>query len=262
VTVACQTPTLETPADQTPVTILPGRLAVLSALSIPAMAVVLWTTPFWLAPVYFAVVIALGWVTMGQGRDRRLRPWLQRLPGPVWLRVVALGYLAIVAEESLVGTLAAASQQGLPAFTQVIWPERMGEFILLNLFAFFGPILALALLAPRWAGVRQHHLWVVGLWGLFSERVWVFVLSSPIAALILIAPTMAVYSVILAPAVLSIPEQPGATPRPWHIPATWAVTLALALPAVAVLMQWWEVQPGLFPPCDLIGCPVATDPAP
>ena len=213
------------------------------------LAVVLWTAPQRLAPLYYGVMGLLGWVAFGQGRWRRAQDWLQRLPGPVWLRFLALGYGAVVAEETLVG-LAHAGSEGSAA---AVLP-RIGQFVLFNLFAFSGAIWGMGLAYGRWPGLRPWHWLLAGAWGLFAERTWWFLWTNPIAGVILIAPNMVVYAVILAPMMLSLPTHDAPPAKQWALPLVWALMLALSVPPVAALIAWRGAWPDGFPSCDYIAC--------
>jgi hypothetical protein len=71
--------------------------------------------------------------------------------------------------------------------------------------------------------------------------------------LLIAGPTIAVYSVILAPLVLSVPERAG-RPRWWHPIAAWVVMFAVSVPAIALVGALRTAAPDSFPPCDYIPC--------
>ena len=232
--------------------ILPRWLILLLPPSLVLLAIGLWSTPQWLAPAFYATMGLIGWVFMGQGRWRRVQAWLQRLPGPVWLRCVLLGYAAVVAEEMLVGTSYALAEGNWPA----VWLPRMGQFIAFNLFAFTGAIIGLALAYGRFPGLRPWHWVLAGAWGLYAERTWLLAWDNPIAGALLLAPNLTVYSIILAPLMLSLPAQSGVTRAPvWALLPVWAVMFALSIPAVGAVLALRAAFPGAFPGCDYIPCP-------
>ncbi|MFM2355922.1 MAG: hypothetical protein RLZZ528_1658 [Pseudomonadota bacterium] len=235
-------------SDTTRHQILPAGLVLAAIPSVLAMGLILWQTPLRFAPVYYAIVITLGWVFLAQGRWRSLRDRVSGLPGPVWLRAVGLGYGAVIAEETLVGTLAALAE----GFAPGLWIERVGQFVLFNLFAFTGAVWGIALLAPR-LPLALRHVWVAGLWGLFAERVWAYFPSSPIAGLVLIAPTMAVYAVILAPAMLSVPL-PDRRGHAGNVAVALGLMFMLSVGPVLGLFALRGALPDRFPPCIYIAC--------
>ncbi len=232
-------------------TILPRWLMILLVPSLALLMLVLWSTAHWLAPVYYGVMALLGWALLGQGRWRSVQARLHRLPGPVWLRCILLGYLAVVAEEMLVGTSYALAEGNWPAQ----WFPRMAQFVAFNLLAFTGAILGLALAYSRFPGLRPWHWLLAGGWGLFAERVWLIGWGNPIAGAILAAPAMVVYAVILAPMMLSLPVQSGVVRAPlWGVLPVWGVMFLASVPAVAVLILLRSAYPAAFPSCDYIPC--------
>ena len=226
--------------------ILPRWMLWVAVPSIMALTAVLWGTPFRLSPVYYTVMILLG---IGVLRPR-LSERLQRLPGPVWLRYILLGYAAVVVEESLVGTLFTLAEGAGP----LLWLTRMTQFIAFNLFAFSGAIWGLGFAYGRWPGLRHWHFWLAGLWGLFAEQTLVLLVQNPIAGLILIAPNMVVYAIILAPAMLSLPPKPGTPVRIWSLPLAWGIMLVFSVAPVLGLMALRGAYPDAFPACVYIAC--------
>jgi hypothetical protein len=238
-------------------TILPRWLIVLLVPSLALLVVVLWSSPHKLAPLYYGTMAVIGWGILGQGRWRGFQARLQNLPGPVWLRCICLGYLAVIFEESLVGTLYALAEGNWPGQ----WLPRMGQFIGFNLFAFTGAIIGLTIAYGRYPGLRPWHLVLAGVWGLFAERTWLIFWGNPMAGSLLFAPNMAVYSLILAPIMLSLPDRPrsgtGHDPARapvWALFPVWALMFLLSLPAVAALLTLRAAVPDAFPSCEYIGC--------
>jgi hypothetical protein len=229
--------------------VIPLALTIVVAVSVAVLAVVFRGTPQALSPVYYATVTALGVLAFGGNRGPASRAWLRALPGPPIPRALALGLIAVVLEESLVGTLFAAAE----GFTPELWALRVAQFIGFNLFAFAGPIVGLTIATRILPGFAHWHLLVAGGWGLFAEGILARAAGAPIAALLIAGPTIAVYSVILAPLVLSIPARPGRS-RWWHPLAAWAIMFVLSVPIVAIAGMLRIAAPGSFPPCDYIPC--------
>ena len=182
---------------------------------------------------------------------------LSRIPLPVPLRFIALAYAAVIAEETLVGTLASLLAEGDPA----AWADRVRQFITLNLFVFTGPILALALHARLCAPHRSELVVMAGGWGLFAEAILQRMLSYPLLAGLLVWPTMVIYALIFLPATLSIAPSRGTRRPPFLLRAvlTWALAFALSIPVILTVEHLRDTTPGLFPPCEYTGC---ADPAP
>lgn len=229
---------------------LPRWLAILAAVSLIPLILVLWASPHRLAPVYYSSMLVLGWLLLGQGRWQRLAIRLQRLPGPVWLRFLVLGYGAVVAEEMIVGTTFALAEGAGPQ----VWLARMGQFIALNLLAFSGAIWGLGIAYGRWPQLRAHHVWLAGVWGLIAEGVWSITVGNPIAGAIIAGPTIAVYAIILAPAMLSLPAPRGPAAPVWQLPLVWLGMFALSVAPVALLFALRGAVPWAFPSCEYIAC--------
>jgi hypothetical protein len=229
--------------------VVPLALAIVVGVSVAALALVFRGTPQALSPIYYATITLLGVLAFGGSRGPASRDWLRALPGRPIPRAVALGFIAVVLEESLVGTLFAAAE----GFTVEIWAQRVTQFIGFNLFAFTGPILGLTIAARVLPGFARWHLLVAGGWGLFAEGIIARAAGAPIAAALIAGPTIAVYSVILAPLVLSIPERAGRS-RWWHPLAAWAMMFALSVPMIAIVAALRTAAPDSFPPCDYIPC--------
>lgn len=229
--------------------LLPLPLLAVVAVSLAALAVILHGTAQQFAPLYYALMCGLGWAAFGGNRGPVTRLWLRRLPGPVMLRAILLGYAAVILEETLVGTLYAINEGG----TVAVLAERVRQFISFNLLAFTGHILGLTLACRLFAGVPQQLMLIAGVWGLFAERTYLIFLGNPIAGALIAGPNIAVYTIILAPLVLSMPDRPG-KPKVWLPLMAWALMLALSLPAVALLGALRQSHPQAFPNCDYIAC--------
>lgn len=232
--------------------LLPRPLLWIVAVSLVALAVVLHGSAQALSPLYYAIMCALGVWGLHGDRGVRSAAFLQTLPMPVLLRAVVLGYLAVVMEETLVGTLYALNE----GITPGLWVERVRQFISFNLLAFTGAIGGLALTMQVLPGLSRWHLLIAGGWGLFAERTYLFLFANPIAGALIAGPNIAVYSIILAPMVLSVPthDANGRGRAIWAPAVVWAVMLILSLPAVGLLMYLRGAYPAAFPPCDYIGC--------
>ena len=232
--------------------LLPTPLLWIVALSLLALGTLLWGTTQGLAPFYYSTMCVLGYIAYRGDRGPKVQAWLQTLPGPPLLRALLLGYAAVMAEESLVGTSYALNE----GFTLAIWADRVSQFIAFNLLAFTGAILGLTLAVHLMPGLSRWHLLIAGGWGIFAERSYLLFLSNPIAGLLIAGPNIAVYSIILAPLVLSMPghDAPGSGRRPWAPLVAWALMLLISLPAVALLMYLRSTYPATFPDCEYIAC--------
>lgn len=232
--------------------LLPTPLLWIVALSLVALGALLWGTTQGLAPLYYGTMCVLGYLAYRGDRGPRLQAWLQSLPGPALLRAVLLGYAAVVAEETLVGTSYALNE----GFTLANWTKLVSQFIAFNLLAFTGAILGLALGVRLMPGLSRWHLLIAGGWGIFAERSYLLFFGNPIAGALIAGPNIAVYSIILAPLVLSMPghDAPGTGRRPWAPLVTWALMFLFSVPAIVLLMYLRGTYPQAFPDCEYIAC--------
>jgi len=212
----------------------------------------LYGSPQTLSPLYYAGMCAIGVLALHGNAGLRTGAWLQSLPLPVMLRAILLGYLAVMAEETLVGTLFALNE----GFGLTVWAQRVRQFISFNLLAFTGAILGLAVALRILPGLSKWHLLIAGAWGIFAERSYLLFLGNPIAGAVIAGPTIAVYSIILAPMVLSVPghDADGPGRRIWAPLVAWGLMLVISVPAVAVLIYLRGAYPDAFPNCDYIAC--------
>ncbi len=240
--------------QQTHPILFPRLLLVAVGLSLCVLGLVLYGSSQQLSPIYYALMCVVAVAVFGVDRTRlsHVQTALQAIPLPALPRAILLGYAAVVAEETLVGTLFALNE----GISLSVWAERVGEFVAFNVLAFTGSIWGLAIAAWLLPGVLRLHLLIAGGWGLFAEHVPQAMLTNPIAGALIVAPNIAVYTLILAPVVLSMPERRPV--RPWVlfvVPfAAWALMLAISFPAVGLLSQLRVDHPGAFPKCDYIGC--------
>ncbi|MEO8245165.1 MAG: hypothetical protein ABI832_23030 [bacterium] len=232
---------------------LPNLLLAIVAVSVVLLALMLRGTTQALAAHYYATMCVLGWIVLRGNRGLRFAAALQSIPLPPLLRAVLLGYAAVVFEETLVGSFYALNQ----GFTPAIWVRAVRQFISFNLLAFTGAILGLTVALRLLPGLSRWHLLVAGVWGLFAERSYLIFLGNPLAGLIVAGPNVAVYSIILATIVLSMPDHDDAAGRgraPWAPLVAWALMFALSLPAVLMLLHLRHSYPAAFPDCDSIAC--------
>jgi hypothetical protein len=236
--------------DQPPV-IVPRALVWPVGITALLWAGLLVVTGGVLTAVYHPIVIAVGWA-MWRRRDR-VAGALRALPVSPVLRAVLIGYLAVVAEETLAGVLHAV-QEGSGAAGALL---RIRQFIAFNLLAFTGIVWALAL-AARHLALGRHDLFVAaGAWGLFAEGTLSALAVHPLAAVLLVLPTAAVYAVILWPAQAALaPGERGHRrwPAAGRLAAVWAAAYALSVPSVLALTALRDAHPDWFPPCAYIAC--------
>ncbi len=77
------------------------------------------------------------------------------------------------------------------------------QFYAFNLLALPGFVIGWYVLLRRYLYGEREIFILAGLFGLFSEKIYMHVLSFPIAGILLILPTMFTYALIIAPSVVS-----------------------------------------------------------
>lgn len=233
--------------------ILPRALLLVVVISLGIIMALFWGTDQALTPFYYATMCLLGWLAFQGGRGRASQAVLQAIGIPPLPRAILLGYAAVVVEETLVGTFFALNE----GWTLDTWLRLVRQFISFNLLAFTGAILGLTLAVRLLPGLSRWHLLITGAWGVFAEGSYRLILSNPLGAILIAGPNIAVYSVILAPMVLSLPghDRAGGPGRSlWAPCVAWGVILAFALPAVLLLGTLRQTYPDAFPPCAYISC--------
>lgn len=231
--------------------ILPTSLRWPTALSLAFLVVALWLDARSLIPVYHCIMLGLVLPMVHMYRQRLARQ-LSSLPFGSFWRIILLGYMAVVFEETLVGALHALQEGGE-------WgalPIRIGQFIFFNLFAFTGLIFGMAFLHRLTRFGRFDLFLLCGLWGVFAEGLIFKLPGSPIVASLLLIPTMAVYALIMLPGQLSAPQPDHQ--KQWPLPLRLIVGLTLfwilsIMPMLAATTLR-DSHPALFPPCAYIPC--------
>ncbi|OGZ07717.1 MAG: hypothetical protein A3C93_06520 [Candidatus Lloydbacteria bacterium RIFCSPHIGHO2_02_FULL_54_17] len=167
------------------------------------------------------------------------------------LKFLILGYGAMLAEEFIVGLVHAANE-GLSLATLLL---RVSQFWAFNVFAFTGFIFGWYFFIRRYSYSLTDIFFISGLWGLFSEHTLSYLSQNPIAAVLLILPTMCTYNLIIAPALFSVAERgTKVVGIAWRYSSTLLLFLVFSIPPMAVLWFLRSTFPDAFPPCEYISC--------
>lgn len=232
--------------------ILPRILVIPFILSMSVLIVFFTFIEGKYAPFYYIIMVAGVGQTITK-YQHRLSQYLQNIQLSSFLRFMLLGYAAVVFEEIIVGTIYTL-QEG---FGFLILFERILQFVSFNLLAFTGFLLG-AYCMSRQIVFRPIDIFIIsGGWGLFSERIIFLIPTFPIAGIPLILPTMAVYSIILSPAFLSLkPTEIGKKLYPFwkKFILTLLLMFVFSLVPVGILVQLRTNYPLYFPSCEYIPC--------
>lgn len=130
--------------------------------------------------------------------------WKKRFPLETWLQsrtlhgfflFVGLGLMMIIIEETIAGiTVHLLSVKSLSEL-----PALITQYYTNNLLLLPGFIIAWYVLLKRYEYSRTEVFTLVGLFGLFSEQIYIHILTIPIMGMALLLPTMFTYIGIILP---------------------------------------------------------------
>jgi hypothetical protein len=123
------------------------------------------------------------------------------------------------------------------------------QFWALNIFALPGFIIGWYLLLSRIQYSRKEVFILVGIFGLWSEKVFIHVTENPIAGTLLILPTMFTYALIIAPSIMSLSIR-EIKKIPWVFRYILGLTVPfiVSIPFVGAVLYLRAHFPGVFPP--------------
>ena len=128
--------------------------------------------------------------------------YLRRSPFSGFVTFVGLGIIMILVEETFAAL--AVNLLRVSSFFELL--ASIPQFYANNLLLLPGFIVAWYFLASRIAYTRKEIFILVGLFGLFSEKIYMHVLTIPILGIPLIPITMLAYMGIILPSLLSLRE--------------------------------------------------------
>ncbi|MFH1256622.1 MAG: hypothetical protein V1494_05005 [Candidatus Diapherotrites archaeon] len=167
-------------------------------------------------------------------------------------KFLLLGYGMVLLEEVLVALVHSLNE----GFTLALFLQRIGQFWAFNLLAFTGLILAWHLLTSRIKFSFNEAFYLVGIFGLFSERVIFLIFSNPAAFAFAAAPMIFVYGLILTPALFSAEKTGIEGKKEIHPLLKYALSLVLpfllAIIPILILSALRENFPLAFPPPEFI----------
>jgi hypothetical protein len=199
-------------------------------------------------PLYY--VLWLGIIGTYFWRNRvRIEEKLVSWNAGSFRKFVSLGIGMILLEEIFAGfSMHLASAKSVSALLIGIL-----QFWAFNLLALPGFIVGWYFLLRRFAYSKREIFILVGIFGLFSEKIYKFVLTSPVMAVLLILPTMFTYMLIITPSVLSFRGGAAkALPGPVRYALGFFVPLIFSIPFVLLLSYLRAQYPFLFPPAGFV----------
>src|SRR5262245_21501614 len=231
------------------------RILVGASVAWLALALIFWawylaSQPFDPLPLYAYLWLGVAGVPLWLVRWR-LEQALSRWQFPRFPKFMLLGYIMVLAEE----LLAALVNNLAEGFSPWLYVERIGQFWALNLLAFTGVIVGWYILLHRIGYSRTEMFYLVGCFGLLSERTIAVLPSNPLAFVLFAPLIIFTYGLILAPAMLSVPASVaprGCLSALWRYPLAFVVPFLCSLPPVALLNLLREHFPNWFPPRELV----------
>ena len=181
-----------------------------------------------------------GWVWFQ--RDT-VGPWLKRRRLPEFLLFVGLGLLMIILEETLAGML--VHLLSAPSAADLL--AAIPQYYFNNLFLLPGFIIAWYLLLKQCDYPQTEVFALVGLFGLFSEKIYLHVLTFPILGMALILPTMFTYMGIILPSILSLRSH-GTRRWHWSIRYSMGFLFPILVSIPFVMVHGWLTETGFIDP--------------
>lgn len=201
-------------------------------------------------PFYYALWLGCIGIPLWAWRSQLTKAGRELLPRAT-TRFLVLAYGMVVAEEIIAGFVHAA-QEGL---SLTPFATRAAQFSLFNLFAMSGLITAWTLLYRCYEYSQRESLFIIGIWGLYAERIINTLWFSPFSFLFFALPTAFSYALIMAPSIAT-----ANTSGRKRLPAIIRYALGLflpfllSIPFMLILNQVRSTHPGAFPPCEFIDC--------
>jgi hypothetical protein len=155
-----------------------------------------------------------------------LQKKLQKSPFGGFFTFIALGVSMILLEETLAGiTVHLLSSSDIYTLLSKVPPYYAN-----NLLTLPGFIIAWYILLKRYHYSQKEFFVLIGLFGLFAEKIYIHVLTLPIIGIPLIPVTMLTYIGIILPSYLSLTKQSEKSIHP-----LWRYSLGLLFPILISL---------------------------
>ena len=148
----------------------------------------------------YYLIWVLGFGTLIWKKKDWLETFLQKSSLPPAVTFITLGIAMILLEEAFASFAVNLS----PALTLATYGVFLLKFWATNLFALPGFIIAWYILLTKFTYSRREVLFLVGLFGLFAEKIYFHIITIPIMGILLILPTMYTYAIIITPSLLSL----------------------------------------------------------
>jgi hypothetical protein len=190
---------------------------------------------------YYVVWLILTGV-LWKNRER-WSSWLKSRNYPEFPLFLGLGVLMILIEETIAGILVHLLREKSFGAMLAVVPQYYAN----NLLLLPGFIIGWYLLLKRYAYSHTEVFALVGLFGIFSEKIYVYVLTFPIMGIALLLPTMFTYMGIIMPSLLSMRSQskrPGNRLLRYGVGFVFPIIVSMPF----ILVHTWLTNAGFIDP--------------
>ena len=181
---------------------MPKSLFIITLLSLIGVTIMfLGATPSSARGFYY--VIWLSFTYLVWMKKDLLRGAFQKSPFGSFFTFLLLGISMILLEETIAGiTVNLLSSENLTSLLSKVPPYYANNLLLLP-----GFIIAWYILLRRYSYTQKEFLILVGLFGIFSEKIYIHILTLPIIGIPLAPVTMLTYIGIILPSYLSLDKE-------------------------------------------------------
>jgi len=160
-----------------------------------------------------------------------------------------LGYLMILIEE----VIAALVNNINEGFLFELWLIRILQFWAFNILAFTGFFLAWYYLYTKYDFSIKHTFYLGGIFGIYSEKIYLQIFSNPIGFIFYVIPVIFIYGLILYPSILSIKITENKKIVKWYnYIQIYILILLCSLIPLLIISLIRTNYPFIFPPTTMI----------
>ena len=180
---------------------------------------------------------------------RKLRSILQKWQISGRTKFLLLGYGMVLLEEIFAALFNHLSE----GFSILLYVQRIGQFWALNILAFTGFVVGWWVLISWLKYSDSEVFYLAGIFGLYSERIYLHLFSNIMAVLLFAPLVIFTYGLIITPALLSV-KHPGK--RQMHpvlkYPLSLVMIFIFSIMPVLLLVVLRTHYPWAFPPAEFV----------
>ncbi len=178
---------------------MPKSVFILTLISLFLVTIMfLWSSPSSARGFYY--VIWLSFCYFVWKRKESIISILRKSPFGSFLTFLLLGLLMIITEETIAGIT--VNILSSPNIRSLLW--SVPQYYANNLLLLPGFIIAWYILLTRYQYSEKEFFVLVGLFGLFAEKIYIYIFTLPVIGIPLISVTMLTYIGIILPSYLSL----------------------------------------------------------